>query len=561
MEAVFVRLLNMSIAATWLILIIIILKLLFRRLSRTVHCLMWIAVVIRLICPLYFESSSGLIPEFIPDNKPVNNTVLIENEPVLRANILVNFNDNIQETMQAPYVEVIQRNNIYYDIVHIGAIVWIVGMAVILGYSVISYVKLKTKILESVRYRDNIWRCDHVNTPFIMGFLKPRIIIPSSLDENTIKYVVAHEMAHLERKDYLWKPMAVLILAVYWINPVMWLAYLLFCRDIEFACDDKVVYCKTDEYVKEYMNALLNCSVPKYKLVTYSVAFGEISVKRRIKRIVAYKRPYIFMAELLILMSLALCYSFFVLSPENEMSTKLSKETKESIVWDFVPSPSSMGYTYEGDVPRGECGTEEITYEEFINIYMEGKEIRLDDFTKYKYEYEKVGNVTCAMRMPLAGYDDVYVSVDYYECFDGSIDISSPYLWYESSASEKYFFLADQMCFYAFTQLEPRYDDMKTYVNIVWSSVTDDSLIVEVCNNTEEFYIWDFSYEIYEINDGKDVLIASEEGEQINYQSYYPDMVKIELEDGVKFEEGKQYLLKYGKNKSGYIYSEIMFVK
>jgi len=554
MDAIFVRLLDVSVTTSLLVLVIIILKLLFRRLSTRVHCLLWLVVAIRLVCPLYFESTSYYSSETKPKNKPVEERLLVENEQVLRANILVDHIDQGKENVQIPSAEVVERNNIYYDVLHIGGIVWSVGMVVILGYSMISYVKLKFKVRESVRCDDNVWLCDHVNTPFIIGFVKPRIIIPSSVDENSIKYIIAHEMAHLERRDYIWKPLASLFLAVYWMNPVMWLAYILFCRDIEFACDDKVIYCKTDEYVKEYMNTLVECSVPKYKLVSYSVAFGEISVKRRIKRIVAYKRPAIFMAEVIVIAGISLFMSFFVDNPLD----KWNNAEKPDYVWEYNQKYWFVRNDYDGEVPSGKCGQKEITYEELIDICMRGEEVYLDDFTEYKYELfdEK-------MKLPLANYEDMYVHVDYAVFYDGSIGMNIVYLLYEPDDGDtEIFFLDEQMKFYAFTQMEPKYDDRKIYADIVWGTVDENSMIVEVFNETERTYKWNYSYEIYEVIDNEEKLITVYEGDEVNYCSdLLPYTHEIKLDDGVKFEDGKQYLLKYGKNKSGYLYSEITFVK
>ena len=117
------------------------------------------------------------------------------------------------------------------------SVIWLVGIAVMLIYTLISYFKIHRKIREAVPYNENIWVCDRIAAPFILGVFRPKIYLPSSIDKQDAEYVIAHERAHLKRRDHLIKPLGFLLLTVYWFNPVIWIAYILLCRDIELACD------------------------------------------------------------------------------------------------------------------------------------------------------------------------------------------------------------------------------------------------------------------------------------------------------------------------------------
>lgn len=227
MEAIFLKILNMSITASWLVLAVIVLRLLLKKAPKAISVFMWALVGIRLVCPFSFESILSLIPsaETIPEN------IIYSDAPAIHSGIpLVNSTVNpiISENL-AP--DVGASVNPMQIIAFAATIVWVVGIVAMILYTVISYFRIHRKVREAVPYQDNIWLCDHIDTPFILGVIRPRIYLPSSMNEQDIEYVIAHEKAHLKRHDHWWKPLGFLLLTVYWFNPVLWIAYILLCKD------------------------------------------------------------------------------------------------------------------------------------------------------------------------------------------------------------------------------------------------------------------------------------------------------------------------------------------
>lgn len=238
MEIIFWELLNRSIAAGWLILAVMVLRLLLRKAPKWLPCVLWAIVALRLLCPFSFESVFSLIPS-AETVSPV--VVQYAQEPAIDSGISAIdgvVNPIVSEAFApAPGASA----NPLYIWGFFAGIVWMVGLIVILSYAFISFLRIHGRVREAVLLRDNIWICDSVDSPFILGIVRPKIYLFSGMDGEQLRYVLTHERAHLQRKDYLWKPLGYLLLAVYWFHPLMWAAYILFCRDIEFACDEKAI--------------------------------------------------------------------------------------------------------------------------------------------------------------------------------------------------------------------------------------------------------------------------------------------------------------------------------
>lgn len=263
------------------------------------------------------------------------------------------------------------------------AFIWAAGCVVLLLYAVCSYILLKRKTGAAFNNGENIYICDDIDTPFILGTLSPKIYIPSLLTEEERGYVIAHEKAHLKRLDCVWKPLGFILLAVYWFNPLSWVAYILLCRDIELACDERVIADKDIEYKKQYAMTLLNCSSPKKMVSACPLAFGEVSVKTRIKTVLNYKKP----AFWLVLAAVAACVVVMVCfmtnpkssAPDNESaagenideSSSAEPDSEKSVaeggsevinnngwsVWFEVMQDSSFSYSEDGiDIAYGEFG-------------------------------------------------------------------------------------------------------------------------------------------------------------------------------------------------------------
>ena len=287
MNELFLKIINMSILASWLILAVLILRLVLKKAPKWVNVLLWGIVAVRLICPFSFESALSLIPsaETFPEK--------IISGPSFDIQTGISPVDNrINDYLGDRYFEgvTVPANN-GNNIMTILTIVWTIGILLLVAYTVISYWRLRRKVDTAVRYKDNIFQSENVSSPFVLGIINPRIYLPFSMNEQNLEHVVAHEQAHIRRKDHWWKPLGFLLLTIYWFNPLMWLAYVLLCRDIELACDEKVIKKLGNEQRADYTQALVACSVNRRMIAACPLAFGEVGVKERVKSVMNYKKP------------------------------------------------------------------------------------------------------------------------------------------------------------------------------------------------------------------------------------------------------------------------------
>lgn len=306
MEAVFLKLFNMSIAASFMILAVVLLRALFKKAPKALRPVLWALVGIRLICPFSLESVLSLIPsaQTIPD------TVLSEPSFSVQTGF-EGVDTRVNAELASRYYEgVTVPTNTGLHITSLLTAIWIVGIFALAIYAAVSFIKLRRQTAESIKYAENIYLCDRIPSPFILGIVKPRIFLPSSINEADIPYVLAHEKAHLKRRDHLWKPIGFVLLSIYWFNPLIWIAYILLCRDIELACDEKVIKSMGTECKKPYADALINCSVSQRRISACPVAFGETDVKSRIQSVLKYKKPafWVILVAVLTCVAVAVCF-------------------------------------------------------------------------------------------------------------------------------------------------------------------------------------------------------------------------------------------------------------
>ncbi len=342
MEAVFLKLLNMSINASWLVIAIVLLRFILKKAPKNIRVILWSLVGIRLVCPFSFESVLSLIPskETVPQNImmspspeiqtgfPSMNTAI---NPIVSESLAPNPGDSV---------------NPLQVITFIAAVLWLVGIAAMLIYTLVSYLLIRKKTNEAILLKENIYIGDRIATPFIIGVIKPKIYLPSGMNEADTAYVIAHEKAHIKRRDHLWKPLGFLLLTVYWFNPVLWLAYVLLCRDIELACDEKVISNMGTENKKPYAEALINCSVPRRLITACPVAFGETGVKGRIKSVLSYKKPALWLIIIAVLLSIAAAVGFMT-DPEGDVTDIYDKTYGGELVYEMASISHTsiyMGY-------------------------------------------------------------------------------------------------------------------------------------------------------------------------------------------------------------------------
>ena len=287
MENIFLGFLNRSITAGWLILAVIALRMLLRRAPKWIHCLLWALVAFRLVCPFSLESVFSLIPS----RETVRHDMSVTSEPVIDSG--VRFVDNAVN--QVIRESAAPRPDTNADPLQIwlfaASAIWAAGVAAMLLYALVAYVRLWLRIRTAVRLEGPVMLSEFVETPFLSGIVRPRIYLPSGMPEGMRAPVIAHEMAHLRRWDHLWKILGYALLAAYWFHPLCWAAYILLCRDIERACDEKVISGYDMHQRKLYSEALLACSMDRRTRLACPLAFGEIGVKERIKSVLHYKKP------------------------------------------------------------------------------------------------------------------------------------------------------------------------------------------------------------------------------------------------------------------------------
>ena len=316
MNELFLKIINMSISASWLVLAVLILRFVLKKAPKWINVLLWGIVAIRLICPFSFESTLSLIPsaETIPLNIGMDTTPTI-NSGISAINNAVNPIISQSNTpMAGASVNLLQITIGIYEYI------WIFGMIALALYTAISYWRLRRKVDTAVRYKDNIFQSENVSFPFVLGIIKPRIYLPFKMNGQYLEYVVAHEQAHICRKDHWWKPLGFLLLMIHWFNPLMWLAYVLLCRDIELACDEKVIKELGNEQRGDYTQALVACSVNRRMIVACPLAFGEVSVKERVKSVMNYKKPafWVIIISVIVCVGVAVC---FLTNPKQDSYT------------------------------------------------------------------------------------------------------------------------------------------------------------------------------------------------------------------------------------------------
>lgn len=347
MTDLFLDLFNMSVTASYLVLAVIVARLLLKKAPKWINCLLWALVAIRLVCPFSFESALSLIPSsqtISVNTESVGRPFTIQTGvPVVDTGINNYMGDRYYEGVTVP-------TNTFANFTTVLSVIWLVGLIAILIYGLISYIRLRKKVGISLLVKERIYYCDNIATPFILGIIKPEIYVPSGITEEQLDYIVMHEKAHLKRKDHLWKPLGFVLLSVYWFNPVMWVAYVLLCRDIESACDEKVIKNMNNTEKKSYSETLLSCSVQKRMVMACPVAFGEVGVKQRIKSVLNYKKPafWVVILAVVLFVAVAVC---FISNPVNDKVNKILNEDGYEVI---SLNEKNISFCFNSDIITGE---------------------------------------------------------------------------------------------------------------------------------------------------------------------------------------------------------------
>ena len=290
MYGIFTKMLNMSLSAGILVIAVIFLRIILRKVPKKYICVLWALVAISLVCPANIPSPLSVF-NLLGSNNGADGKVEY-----------FRYNEKTEKPKLSFVVPAIVDDNASPDSITVGlhtssifltaiVYIWMAGAAIMLLYSIISYLYLKRQVSASIPGKDNVYVCDEIKSPFILGIVSPRVYLPSGISEDVRDNVIAHERAHLKRRDNLWKPLGFILFAVYWFNPVMWAAYVLFCRDIEAACDESVIENMDKDGRLSYSEALLACTVHRVRITVCPLAFGENAVKGRVRRVLNYRKP------------------------------------------------------------------------------------------------------------------------------------------------------------------------------------------------------------------------------------------------------------------------------
>ena len=306
MSELFLKIVNMSISASWVVVAVLALRFCLKKAPKWVNVLLWGIVAARMVFPFSIESVLSLIPSA----ETISPTVMMEQSPSVQTGVPA-LNHVINPVISGSFTPALGASANPLQIwIPVLAGIWLFGIAALFLYSAVSYCRLRRKVCEAVILRDNIYQSENVCSPFVLGIIRPKIYLPYHMDSREVGHVIAHEQTHIRRKDHWWKPLGFLLLTIHWFNPLMWLSYVLLCRDIELACDEKVIGKMGNAQRADYTQALVACSVDRRLIAACPLAFGEIGVKERVKSVMNYKKPafWIVLASVIVCAVIAVCF-------------------------------------------------------------------------------------------------------------------------------------------------------------------------------------------------------------------------------------------------------------
>ena len=306
MSELFLKIVNMSISASWVVIAVLALRFCLKKAPKWVNVLLWGIVAARMVFPFSIESVLSLIPSA----ETISPTIMMEQTPSVQTGVPA-LNHVINPVISGSFTPAPGASANPLQIwIPVLAGIWLFGIAALFLYSAVSYWRLRRKVCEAVILRGNIYQSEKVCSPFVLGIIRPKIYLPYHMDSREMGHVIAHEQTHICRRDHWWKPLGFLLLTIHWFNPLMWLSYVLLCRDIELACDEKVIGEMGNEQRADYTQALVTCSVGRRVIAACPLAFGEIGVKERVKSVMNYKKPafWIVLASVIVCAVIAVCF-------------------------------------------------------------------------------------------------------------------------------------------------------------------------------------------------------------------------------------------------------------
>ena len=421
LRQLFVGSLNLAVAASWLIVVLLLLRPLLKRLApKWVLCALWALVAVRLVCPVALQSdlsvyrlagdavqSSGQVTYFQDTGfcgdvryRPVTLLPGVSAETPSTPDSTVPDATTAADAIPQPQTPARSVD------MNLPSILWAVGIYVMLMLALAGYLSLREDVAASIPLEGNVYLCDSIKSPFILGMFRPRIYLTSGMDEAARVCVLRHERAHLRRGDHLWKPLGFLLLAVYWYNPLVWAAYILFCRDMELACDERVIRDMAAEERAAYSQALLDCSRGRHWVAACPLAFGEVGVQTRVKAVLWYKKPafWAVLAAVVVCAVVAVCFLTNPNGTENEESDQ-SPASYQNVALVAYQTDTVTLTGYAGDVETTSGST--LSNADWIFL----REGRADDGTDEDYTILAQVNDDTALRFYAAAPGESTVKI------------------------------------------------------------------------------------------------------------------------------------------------------
>ncbi len=340
MVSLFISILNSGITASYVVIAVILVRFFFKKMPKRILPVLWLLVAIRLIFPFSIESALSLIPENEPISITENDVIFDDNEVFIPPQ----YPNSVpqEEIVITLPTEVVIETNHAPDILAVSSAIWITVCIGIFLYGIASFIFLKIKLKEATLFKDNVFQSECVSSPFILGFIKPRIFVPYNISQSALDNVILHENAHIKRKDHLIKPIAFILLSIYWFNPLLWVAYIFLCKDIELACDEKVIERIPESARQEYAKTLVECGIKKIRISACPIAFGEVGIKERVKNIINYKRPAFWVITVSVIICIVITVCFLTVTPSNNDDPQASASLWEDNAYTESPKSTAI---------------------------------------------------------------------------------------------------------------------------------------------------------------------------------------------------------------------------
>ncbi|MFI3202206.1 MAG: M56 family metallopeptidase [Eubacteriales bacterium] len=323
LDSIFVSVLNMSLVASYVTLFVLIVRLLLQKAPKIFSYALWSVVLVRLLCPFSFESAIGLLP---------SNTEIVSSSQDFT---------NDTAILELPTIEVPARRVVYFPesgvtanvatvipIEFILGMLWVIGIAVMVVYSIVSLIKLRRKLIGATPLDKNIYIADHIDSPFVMGFIKPKIYLPSNLTDAERDFIIKHEQTHIKRLDHITRIFSFVALAVHWFNPLVWISFVLSGKDMETSCDELVMKKMNTDIRADYCEALLKFAAGRKLIHATPLAFGEGNTKGRVKNVMKYKRPMVWVSAICLIL-----VSVIAVSLMSNQQQSVKSKTDTEILW------------------------------------------------------------------------------------------------------------------------------------------------------------------------------------------------------------------------------------